>query len=217
MPSLYQARCTHCGNASDILTDGYGAVWVDAPVTSPFPQVLAGASLTEETNGAEIEHNFDPNLVVLAHPAESTILASMGYTWWRLAWAGRFVQICRVICRQCGTQFKTRTLMCPPAIGCNVGCLTGLLTGVMAGLWLQSVWQGLGVGYGAMIGMWIVVSWVGRVYTRVRFRERAVRVNGPTACPNCQADDFANVGRGGVYPCLKCGEVSVRLKMVGKS
>ena len=84
-------------------------------------------------------------------------------------------------------------------------------------MWLQSVWLGFAVGYGAMIGVWVVVSWGGRLYTRVRFRERAKLVNGPTACPNCKANDFVNVGRGGAFPCLKCGRTAVRIEMVGKS
>lgn len=217
MPSLYQARCESCTHSSDIYPAEYGAVLVDKPAASPSQEVVAGAALFEPATFAEVAEEHDPQLVVLAHPLEQHVLAETGYTWTTLTWAGRYVRVRRVVCRKCGRLFSTRRLSCPTGLGCTTGCVTSLVTGIGVVIWGQSVWLGLGAGYGTAVGFWAVASLAGWVYTRVRFRERARQVEGPNQCPHCTEADFVTAEGGGPFPCTKCGEAAVRIRMAGMS
>ncbi|HEY1186457.1 MAG TPA: hypothetical protein VGE74_02320 [Gemmata sp.] len=220
MPTIYQARCDRCSYASDVFPAEYGAVFVDEPPVGGSGAVVAGAVLHGYAREAVIAEPSDPRLVVLAHPIEDDILAETGYTWTGLAWAGRYVRVHRVVCRDCGTLFEVRWLTCPPALGClgcQLGCATGLLTGIGVGIWQRSFCVGFSTTYGVLLGSMAVVSLVGWIYTRVWFRERVREVAGPRCCPRCESGKYYGAESSRVLPCPRCSEWSMRVHSVGMS
>ena len=218
MPTIYQGRCESCGFASAIFPAGYGAVFVDEPPAEPSRSLILGAGLIGPTGGAGFAEQEDPRLVVLAHPGEQDILEETGYTWWGLAWSGRYVGVCRVACPSCGLIFDVRKLACPPGLGCLVGSALGLAAGIAAGVWEGSFCFGGTVRWVVARqghGLASLCAWA---YIRLRFRERVRALAGPNYCPGCGANKYVGVeGCRGSFPCPHCGERSMHIQSVGMS
>jgi hypothetical protein len=217
LPTIYQAHCDRCPYASDEFPAEYGAVFVDEPSPGGSGLVVAGAVLYETAAGADIAEQPDTRFVVLAHPIEDHILGETGYTWTGLAWAGRYVRVRRVVCRDCGSLFEVRRLTVPPAFGCQVGYFVGLAAGLGIGFWKGSFCAGFGATYGAVLGCWAVASLACWLHTRLRFRERAREVDGPRSCPRCGSGRYAAADSRRVFPCPQCSERSMRVQSVGMS
>jgi hypothetical protein len=217
VPTIFQARCENCDFASAVFPAEYGAVFVDQPQANNSGTVVAGAVLHGDAKNAEIAEQADPRLIVLAHPIEFEILAESGYTWTTLAWAGRYVRVRRVVCRDCGTLFEIPQLTFPPAVGCEVGCISGLVIGVAVGIWRRSLVVGFGAAYTAVLGCVVLLSVAGIVYTRVRFRRRARELRGSACCPRCRSGRYAGAESRRVFPCPKCSQPAMRVRRVGIS
>lgn len=216
MPTIYQGHCASCGYGSAIFPAGYGAVFVDEPPAEPSSSLILGAVLIGPASGAEFAAQDDPRLVVLAHQGEQDILEETGYTWWGLAWSGRYVEARRVVSPSCGRIFDVRKLACPPGLGCMVGSALGLVAGVAAGIWEGSFCFGGAAGLAVVLVCNGLASLGASAYLRLRFRARALA--GPNRCPGCGADKYVGVeGCRDSFPCPQCGERSMRMQSVGTS
>src|SRR5262249_54625746 len=133
------------------------------------------------------------------------------YSWWSLTWAGRYVHIRTMLCRDCGTLFNVHRLTCPMTAGCVVGVAAGVATAIGVSTWQQSVCLGCSVAYGATLACWALMYAVGWSYTRIRFRERAQMIDGPRSCPKCGSVDFVRGGDCRDFPCPQCGDRSLQI------
>lgn len=220
MATLFQARCECCSYSSELFLSEYGAVFVDSPPPDTVNTVIAGVGLYVLTIDAGIAEQGEPQLVVLAHPIEEYILAQIGYTWSKLAWAGRYLGIRRVICRSCGLLFDVRKLTCPLAFGTPIGCVLGIGVGIGIGFWKRSFSLGLSTFFGVYLGWLTVANTAGWLYIRLRFSERARVLDGPHCCPNCgtcRYESVESIGSGRTFPCPECGAQALRIISFGVS
>lgn len=189
------------------MSAGCGAVLVD-----PLPRSAA----SEEPNDRDRSPAGDAHLVVLAHPGESGILKSTGYSWNALFWQGRYVWLSEVICLDCGTVFERRTLT-SPGPSCATGCLLPVAAGVAVGIWLRSTLTGFLAGYGLLIFWWFVVGRGKDVYTRWRFSERAAALARERDGPHCGRDNAVSIKDAKGARCSACSAMSLDFVVVGKS
>lgn len=217
LPTIFQARCDHCNFSSNVFPSGYGAVFVDEPREVQSRPVIAGGVVDGGIGQTQFAEQSDPRLVALAHPIEHHILSQTGYTWNSLALAGRYVWVRYVVCQNCGTLFGVRRLTCPPTFGCSFGCIFGLVCGIAVGVCWQNFWLGFATAYGSVLLAVCVASTLGWAYTRLRFRERARKIDSPRSCPHCESHRYVGVENRGVFPCPQCSEKSMRIRSVGIS
>jgi hypothetical protein len=217
LPIIFQAHCESCAFASEIFPAEYGAVFVDQPVGDGPNLTLAGWVLFGPSTGAEIAEQKDDRLVALAHPGEEYFLSQTGYTWSGLIRTGRYVRVRRVVCRECGTLYETRSLTCPPAFGCMTGLVVGLIVGVSLGVLERSFWYGYWLLFGIAWACNAVATLAAWLYIRVRFAERAKSLEEPAECPKCGSARRSKILTRRVLPCPQCGKCSMRVRSVGKA
>jgi hypothetical protein len=195
---------------------GYGAVFLDES-QERGSYLVAGACVSTDVGEAELARQNNSHLVVLAHPCESAILNSLGFSWTTLAWVGRFVQVHRVVCAKCGTFVDLRKLTAPPAAGCMLGLVVGLASEVLWGLWTDDACVGFATWIGVTVVTHVILSMLAYYYVRLRFRVRASSIDGPSCCPNCLSEEFVRIPRRGMLPCPECGNRTMRIWTAGKS
>ena len=186
VPTIYQAQCGSCGFKSSVFPAGYGAIFQENPSPQRISTVVAGAVLFGEGSPGPIANQGDARFIVLAHPAESSILKEAGYSWGTLLWAGRYVHIRHVVCTACGWPFEVRRLTSPPAAGCLVGLLAGLIVGTAFGVWARGVFAGFLLGYAAAMGSWAAAGLLAWLYTRLRFKREHPKLMGQPVARNAR-------------------------------
>lgn len=216
MPTIYRGECSRCGHETSVLPAGYGAVLVDEPVNREQHQVLGAVVL--EGKGGEFATATDGYLVVLSHPAESSILKSTGFTWNDLRREGRYVYCTNVMCDECGQLFALKRIAVPQSCsGCYVPLIAGIVAGLAVGIWLSSVILGwfaaLVVGYLATI----TTEWWARRSFRDYFSERAAKLRAERFCPACGSEASKTITDEGPLCCPSCQQSSLRFRIVGKS
>jgi hypothetical protein len=215
MSAIYQGCCKKCGYATPMVTDGYGAVWVDQPATTEQHEV-AGAVLYTQVE-APFATATDSRFVALAHPIEAECLASTGYTWRDLLWQGRYVRVENVICRECSTVFQVRTLTAPGFSGCVSAVVCGVAAGLTFGIWWRSVLLGSIVWWLTTVAVISVTELLERLYVRCRFASRAAALIEERFCPKCNANDFTSIHRATSIRCPACLNDALTFEMVGIS
>lgn len=215
MPAILQARCAACNHESKLFSAGYAAIWLDEAPREPA-STLAGAVLTASTGDADVAKVADGRLVTLAHPGESAILRKHGYTVDTLALAGRLVSVSVMICRRCGTMYERRRL----DFGGAAGCMSSLVLGVVAVVLGWFFGAGPWAFFVGLLSVYLTLGafdLFGRLYIRLRFRERAEMVAAEKDCPKCGSDDAVSVNSRGPFPCPACHERHFTIEMVGRS
>lgn len=215
MPTIYQGNCRNCGYQTPFLTSSYGAVFVDDPVPGVQHEV-AGAVLPKGDE-EKLATTNDPNLVVLAHPCEQSILTRTGHTWGSLLRQGRYVAVRNAACRGCGTVFAQRRLTAPPLLGCALSLVVGALGGILAGLLRQSLLEGFVLWLCLTAGGSFAMDWMAGFYFRRRFSSRAASLANGSACPNCRTRDSTAIESRQVVICPVCHQAKLRFDCVGRS
>lgn len=209
MPLIYSGHCSACDAEIKHVSDGYIALYIDEPKNKP-----------EKASG--FTHPDDPQLVILAHPCEDTILQSHGYIQEQAAWQGRLVRVQKVYCQVCGHNFEIRRISAGlNDFGC-VGCLIIIALGVLIGFGVHHVSDheilAIIVGIVSIFSLMTVLDWSTRSFVLWKFAERAARVATPKECPNCKGQNYASPSQlNAPIPCLKCGKRSMSFKVTGKS
>ncbi|HUQ72657.1 MAG TPA: hypothetical protein VM165_24220 [Planctomycetaceae bacterium] len=217
MPEIFQAQCASCSYESDHFLSGYGAILLDEPTAPQNQGIVAGAVLFGSHSESKLPSTSDPHLLVIAHPLEEDIIAEAGHTQTTLMWMGRYVRVRQVICMSCGTLSEVRSLTCPPGFGCLTGLVIALAMGTCYGVWKQSIGAGFVTFWITAAGVPVITSAFGHFCVRIRFSERAKVIDGPSNCPKCGEKRLAGVESRRVFPCPKCREHAMRIKVVGIS
>lgn len=207
MPLVFEGRCSACGATSPRVTDGYLAVALDEPAP------------------VDLAHPEEPNLAVLAHPGEHSILKRIGYTLDSAARHGRLIRFTTAVCLTCGRFFETRRLaaglICLPPWGCLLGLAAVVWSGLEVGLAVAlNIGTGWGVFAGCMTG-WSSLAALDvaiRVIVRRRHWKRAFQQDVACRCPGCYGANRIPP-RSGLkgLPCPACGQHTVAVKWVGES
>lgn len=201
MPALYRGECAACGHHTRETSDAYQAIVVDPPVNSAHA------------------HPDDDRIVVLPQPASSAVLDELGLTHRSATFAGRFIAIERLFCRECGELYEARRLGAAPlALGCAPPVGVGLAGGVAVGLTVGRFSIGVIAGILLLVIVSAVVDRITDRYVRKRFAERARDFDREAMCPRCGARAGRKPGTGsGPIPCPACGEQALLLECVGKT
>jgi hypothetical protein len=220
VPTILRGICKRCGHETASCTPGYSAVLVDdlygPQETGGQPTVLPYAGAGMPGTGVR--------LVILAHPGESWILQSTGYTFSDLLWQGRYAWATEVVCRRCGNVFPRWRLKAPPGIGCLWPVVAALCGAAAVALALRrfepSLWIILAVIVGWGFGMItaIVIEAVAWCYLRSRFRDCMKTIAAQRTCPSCGADDAVRVTRPFLrVTCPGCRQKALRFRIWGIS
>lgn len=217
MATLYRGECSACGHKTPTMPAGYGAVLVDQPVERKQHQVVG--AVMSDGSGVDFAMGSDPYLVILSHPAETSILQTTGFTWDDLRREGRYVACTNVVCDECGRLYTLKRVAVPEA-GCT-GCLVPLVTGVCCGLTV-GIWSGnvlfgwfvtCGVGYLATLAL----DWKARHALKSYFPERAAQLKEDSVCPKCEGEQSTPVASRSPVRCQKCQMTSMLFRIAGRS
>jgi hypothetical protein len=220
MPPIYQGVCDKCGHKTAVMMNGYGAVFVDQPV-SGIQHPTAGAVVVSDSSESlavgSLEGVEDPRFVVLAHPCESSILASTGFSWSDLLWQGRFVLVTNVICRQCGGVFPKRQLGAPGTAGGLTAIIVGAIIGVAVGIAQRSFFWAFIAFLGAAVVLLLVFERTAIWYVRWRYHSRAAALAAESRCPICGTDDSVIISLAKGVKCPTCKRESLSVEIAGMS
>lgn len=216
MPPIYRGECSECGHETSVMPAEYGAVLVDEPVEREQHQVLG--AVIQDSQGGRFATATDGHLLVLSHPAESSILKSTGFTWNDLRREGRYVVCTNVICDECGQLFALKRIALPQGCsGCLIPLVIGIAGGLAFGVWRSSVLLGwfaaLGVGYLATI----TLEWWAHLRFRDYFPERAAKMKAERFCPACGSESSTKITDKGTLCCPSCQQSSLHFRIAGKS
>ena len=195
----------------------YGAVLVNDAAPDRQPEVAGVAPSGAGREGDKLAAVDDRRFLVLAHPGESRILESAGFTWDEVFRQGRYVAVDNVVCRRCGTAFPRRRLAAPNGAGCLPSLLTGAAVGVGVGSCLHSAIAGLVAGWAGLFVVLHLVDFRRERYLRQRFPARRASLAAERRCPTCSADDARSIDGARSIPCPSCRAPALRFRPVGIS
>ena len=195
---------------------GYGAVLVDQPVERDQYQ-LFGAVLHDNAKTG-FAATLDSHLVVLSHPAESSILKSTGFTWDDLRREGRYVACTNVVCEKCGQLFSLKRLAIPQGCsGCLIPLVVAMIAGLTIGFWQESFFLGWFVACGVGYLSTCILDAKARHNLKSYFPERAAKMEADRHCPKCGAEDHLPITSAEHARCQVCEKGSLSFRIVGKS
>ena len=204
MPLIYEATCSACDYGSGHQSEGYLAVIVDNPCSSPHA------------------HPDDPRLVILGHPLEPMILEELGFTFTSAGFGGRMVYVKNVACKACGTMYEIRHLGAGSASLGGIGCLVMLgmsgAIGAAVGWSRESILLGFVVGWVALMGFFVLGDAMLSPFVRWRHKDRVREFDRGPHCPKCQSKAYVSFPpRWGKLICPKCGKQTVKVCVVAIS
>lgn len=205
MPVIYQATCSACEYKSPLYSEGYLAVILDEPSSSMHA------------------HPDDPRLVILAHPAESSILDELGFDYKSAAIGGRLLYVRNVVCRSCGTMYEVRRIGGGAAaiggIGCSIIMGLAICASAMIGWQHKSVWVGFLCGCLVLLGLGSAFEFALSRFVRWRHKARIAEFDRGAGCAKCGCKDYSSCTSllSRKRACPQCGKRAVRVRAVGIS
>lgn len=215
VPTILQGICRNCGHKTPLLSEGYGAIFVDQSLTHTQHEV-AGAVIQAGEAGAMATVD-DARFLILRHPVEEPILRESGYVWSDLLRQGRYVWVTNVVCRECGTIFQRRRLRAPGTFGCTAALVSGLAAGLAVGLWTRSAPLGLLASCAGALAVALIAGAYAAAYLRLRFTARAKAIAAERLCPTCRADNARKLALYRSVVCPICHTRRLRFLPVGVS
>jgi hypothetical protein len=202
MAAIFQGECLACGFKTIEGSDVYCARIVDSPSDSPC------------------SHPDDRRLVIVFHPLGDSINKLSGLTHPTIL-DGRLVYVRRVICRECGVVYESRRVSGTNAIGC-VGtfcqfAFAGLAAAII-GWKTKSLILALIVGFLALMATIGITEGLVKQYVRWRWKDRVRQFDYVKPCPHCGSKRYSSFRSSSrKFPCPQCGQVTVRIRLVGIS
>jgi hypothetical protein len=204
MGTLYRKHCENCDLKQNVTFDGFAG----AAITEPEEpgDIISGSYLVY------LQEEGEP--VVLAHPAESSMLHKAGGSWTSATLNGRILRFINLICTDCGT-INTTARVDAAGLGCFLGLLTVILA-ILVNSFLLEVHRHLefGLVWAAFFGPGITCNW----YVRLRHGRNAIPYQF-VRCDNCDGNDAIPItaSKKRKFPCERCGEKSVTITIAGMS
>jgi len=208
MGTIYRAYCEKCDRGTTARADWKGfAGCVTSYDGTGGGTLHTGYWLAVLTDGGDI--------VPLPHPIEDSTLRQLGYKWKEVAHRGRLLGITNVVCLSCGTLNEARRI----TVSGDYGCLTGLLGGAVCFLLLKT-FTGMAfplvllTSYLVLFSPWVVVP----LWLRWRYNERQASL-ALRNCTKCGSTKFVPLSRAtkAIHKCPRCGELSMRYSIAGRS